>query len=202
MTTTVKERPILFSDPMVRAIRNNLKTETRRIVKHHLPTGPCDIRIRKAGGGFQIYGAGGVWLPLKCPYGDVGTRLWVREAWQPTGVSVGKVQVHYRADGDAKWLEWDRPISLVKQTWRPSIHMPRRLSRITLEIVSVAVERLHDITEAAAIREGFRRWQHREQGEISASQQFRDLWHKINGEPSWAANPWVWVVAFRRIPNG
>jgi hypothetical protein len=189
----VKERPILFSAPMVCAILAGTKTQTRRVVKPRgLPcwsVQPADIpRI----------------LPF-CPYGQPGDRLWVREAFgdctKGADIMAG---MHYdpplyRADADSYGLlghDGLGPVYEEEIRWRPSIHMPRKFSRITLEVTDVRVERLQDISEADAKAEGC--------GPATAyPHQYRDayaaLWEQINGPGSWAANPWVWVVEFKRV---
>ena len=149
-----KERPIIFSGPMIRAILEGRKTQTRRIVKPN-----C--------------------LSKLSPYGRTGDRLWVRETWGHNPEGPGYV---YRSDGDFDMkFHGDR--------WRPSIHMPRWASRITLEVTGVRVERLQDINEEDALAEG-------------VEHAFRSLWESINGPGSWDANPWVWVVEFRRVSDG
>lgn len=209
----MKERPILFSGPMVKAILEGRKTQTRRIVKHKLAVGPS--QIRSVGNGPEIYGAGGVWLPLQCPYGRPSDRLWVRETFStwhhgchwyectPAGRSkVSCSNCFYRAthrfpDDDQRWV--------------PSIFMPRWASRITLEVTSVRVERLNDISEDDAKAEGMHKFHglelygHDPSGTPgpmvggSAAEAFFHLWKSINGESSWDLNPWIWVVTFKRV---
>jgi hypothetical protein len=176
----VKERPILFSGPMVRAILQGRKTQTRRIVK-----GQPALWLNDSVMGQFI--STDDHLISMCPYGKPGDRLWVRE----THCKYGGGFI-YRADyGNLT------PISDgVGGPWKPSIHMPRAASRITLEIVSVRAELLHEITESDAIAEGC------QCAGVPASLTnrgaFAKLWESINGPESWAANPWVWVVEFRR----
>jgi len=166
----MKERPILFSGPMVRAILEGRKTQTRRIVK------PQPLRDR----GVMAFNDG-EHPQMRCPYGKPGDRLWVRETWCP---DVEPYTFRYKADGD-------EPL----ERWRPSIHIPRWASRITLEVVSVRVERLQNISEDDALAEGITLV---ERG-TSPVDQFNKLWESINGPGSWEANPWVWVVEFKRI---
>ena len=186
----MKERPILFSGPMVRAILEGRKTQTRRIVKvrggleyigpkgcEHEPDSwgyphPCDD-------GYLTLADG-----IKCPYGKPGDRLWVRETWAPAEWPPTGPPAVYRADE-----------GMFASQWKPSIHMPRAVSRITLEVVSVRVERLQDISEEDALAEGITLV---ERG-TSPVDQFNKLWESINGPGSWEANPWVWVVEFKRI---
>lgn len=191
----VKCRPILFSAPMVRAILDGTKTQTRRIVKSTTecagPINPAYIERWKDDKG---------WAQV-CPFGKVGDRLWVRETWGlwdtlPSDGPNG-ARVFYRAtDGERRDLR--------SQLWRPSIHMPRWASRITLEIVDVRVERLQDISEADALAEGVDL-----SGPVgnvraalesgSARYHYANLWESINGAGAWANNPWVWVLGFKRI---
>lgn len=211
----MKERPILFSGPMVRAILDGRKTMTRRVVK---------LRY----GADVVVTNGQVWKPARvdyagyvdCPYGQVGDRLWVREAFSgphcmdasdgckavPPSKWGDCSRIWYWADGNTTEGDWTRP--------RPSIHMPRWASRILLEIVAVRVERLHDISEADAQAEGvervvagvgWRRYCDPDSEEVGvppcgdARRSFRSLWKFINGDESWNANPWVWVVEFKRV---
>ena len=205
----MKERPILFSAPMVRAILDGRKTQTRRVVKgdHGGPTTwverdglwhPCaDVLCR---GALDAVGPG-----VRCPYGQRGDRLWVRETWCVADPDYA----HYPADGrplrsDDRWA-WYRATEgdLVEYTnnrspWRPSIHMPRWASRLTLEVTGVRVERLQDLSEEDARAEGVEPLGSlgRVPPHING---FADLSEQINGAASWDANPWVWVVEFRRI---
>jgi len=185
----VKERPILFSAQMVRAILQGRKTQTRRIVKG-LPYAPLAFAEFTAADPSGFWGFGHANNPIHCihcPYGETGDRLWVRE----THCKYGGGFI-YRADyGNLT------PISDgVGGPWKPSIHMPRVASRIALEITGVRVERLDDISEADAIAEGC------QCAGVPASLTnrgaFAKLWESINGPESWAANPLVWVVEFRR----
>ncbi|MFU3727937.1 hypothetical protein [Pseudomonas aeruginosa] len=199
-----KERPILFSGPMVRVILEGRKTVTRRAMK---PQSVLD-------GHFWTYGGAG-WsdrinsltpvaghsLAARCPYGQPGDRLWVREAWACTLVAQapGEEWVVYR-EGDNR-TDYGGP-------WKPSIHMPRWASRILLEITAVRVERLQDISEEQAQAEGVKGEQcdHARQacadigcwGDTTKGA-FGFLWESLNGEGSWAATPWVWVVEFKRV---
>lgn len=192
----MKERPILFSGPMVRAILAGTKTQTRRIVKPQPPSrwnhlhGAvfCSGEHERSGGCL-----GDAVLP--CPYGVPGDRLWVRETWGEFGPTIDAEQdFRYRADG------YQPPAGRV---WRPSVHMPRWALRITLEITDVRVERLQDISEESARAEGAIGWSERLPGRWdcrgTARDAFRDLWQSINGPDSWDPNPWVWVISFRRI---
>ncbi|MBZ0126401.1 MAG: hypothetical protein K8F32_08535 [Rhodocyclaceae bacterium] len=185
------ERPILFSAPMVRAILDGRKTQTRRIVKPQPTiTALDDGRYDAAWGGRFALGCStpGECLSPWSPYGQPDDRLWVRETFSEFDTLNGMV-CWYKAESDD-------PDYWHNVTWRPSIHMPRRLSRITLEITGVRVERLQEISEADAEAEG-----------CTADpcdgptfyDDFASLWRRINGPDSWAANPWVWVISFKRV---
>ena len=204
----MKERPILFNGAMVRAILSGQKTQTRRVVK-----GMALEWLQPA-----MFTPEFVADPFNgmCPYGQPGDRLWVRECFaDPCYRTTDKDSetVLYRADGKGIG-----EFGMDEIRWKPSIHMPRWACRIVLEIVSVRVERLNDISEADALAEGiladsfeygvqryFRNY--RLTDEEASTQQaltcpiesFRSLWESINGHESWQANPWVWVVEFKRI---
>lgn len=213
----MKERPILFSASMVRALLAGTKTQTRRVATFvPLETGmnlsfrwlePTEI----VPGVWTLVsidagGAENEWTkPLRCPFGVPGDRLWVRENWQAWGEFDGmraaaisaeaRANINYPADGNT-WVSRQRP----------SIHMPRWASRITLEITGVRVERLWDISETDAAAEGVTPFgdggYHVEEGRFymgTATQSYMALWEFINGPDSWDANPWVWVVEFHRV---
>lgn len=200
----MKERPIIFSAPMVRAILAGTKTQTRRIVPTMVTCGRVEYPGKRDGRGYSRVN----WLDTaegmaqaaqECKYGLPGDRMWVKETWGAVPHMMGGIQpetLRYRADG-----EYQNERGTWR--WRPSIHMPRWASRITLEITDVRVERLQDISEADAKAEGVSMpdgtptppdfW--------SYQQEFRHLWEQINGPGSWDANPFVWVVTFRRIDH-
>lgn len=207
----MRERPILFNGAMVRALIDGSKTQTRRIVK-----------------GFALellqpvnFTPEFVALPENgnSPYGYAGDRLWVREAFAFTDAHEPKFDgsIEYRADNKCFAVEGnsliDTPHGCDPQPftgpWSPSIHMPRWASRILLEIVSVRVERLQDISEADARAEGITDGGCVNCGEpepcdcANPSPDARDaychLWGQINGAGSWAANPFVWVIEFKRV---
>lgn len=196
----VKERPILFSAPMVRAILDGAKSQTRRIVKPQpsieqradgLFDGSIGLRF-----GFGCHSPTETILPW-CPYGQPGDTLWVRETWQPCGLTeLGLMQAaYYKADGHTYY----DPNDLSKPCkWHPSIHMPRWASRITLEITGVRVERLHDINDADATAEGTPHSLYLPAGR-TAVENYYHLWECINGDGSWDVNPWVWVIEFRKL---
>ena len=218
------ERPILFSDTMVRAILAGAKTQTRRVVqapaKNMQRAGTQVIKHRAAGDpwyGDHVWSMRnrmGVWgdytherFMSRCPYGAPGDRLWVREAWAPFVGPDGRDYVAYRStcapDGSFLWGGDGEIAQMQIHRWRPSIHMPRRVSRIILEITGVRVERLQDISEQDAWAEGFPDpdGRNREYPD-RARYWFKTLWGEINGIESWDANPWVWVIEFKRIEGG
>jgi hypothetical protein len=209
------ELPILFSAPMVRVILEGSKTQTRRIVKPQPMEEDGQIYDGRIFGpeiyepvaydkngemvpGPEIYGIyteDGDW-GIKCPYGKVGDHLWVRETFcDATSAEEGRIL--YRADGD------------IACKWVPSIHMPRKASRIQLAITAIRVERLQNISEADAVAEGCKampgcKWHTFAEADAgipmhdhTAKDAYMALWETINGEGSWDANPWVWVVDFK-----
>jgi hypothetical protein len=188
----MKERPILFSAPMVRALLAGTKTQTRRAVK------PQPVELPDFNRGGLSYNVRGsvyrAWNPAvmdpRCPYGQPGDKLWLRESFRqyPDGIA-------YRADYyDAKTAD------AVHSPWKPSIYMPRAASRILLEIVSIRVEQLQDISAEDAIAEGISIPITQGLTDINVFRAaYRDLWKSINGSGSWAANPFVWVIEFRRV---
>lgn len=197
----MKERPILFSAPMVRAILDGRKTQTRRVIKPQPGPGVNAFTPAEVNAAWQEG-----WIPVKCPYGDSGDRLWVREnfAIVPASayrMSEGVQQTINPNDRDMAAIYaagWDRSIP----RWKPSIHMPHWASRITLEITDVRVERLNDISEADAIAEGCKglNCPPDHEGDVSPQEEFRDLWQSINAaKHPWSSNPWVWVIAFKRV---
>lgn len=220
----MKERPILFSGPMVRAILEGRKTQTRRVVKPQpfMVLSAADWHSR-AMSGVDPYGCRPMGshvleeMGATCPHGTVGDRLWVRETWSPSTSTIPLARVPKadpRATYDVKiWYAAsnDRP-TWAETKWRPSIHMPRWASRIMLEITGVRVERLREISEEDAIAEGVSEIvvpgiEYGPYGDpvqpLDCSATDRDrfdhLWQSIHGAESWFANPWVWVIEFRRV---
>lgn len=236
----MKERPFKLYEHEVQAILAGNQTQTRRVVKM-TDSGAWDFKdlcwpksgflkhqLEKFGSLFRADKSR--WIaPDKpfhgfsvCPYGQIGDQLWVRETWQPwrrTNVEydeweplpVGRFEeadsIEYRATSDSLG------------PWKPSIHMPRKASRIQLGITNIRVERLQDISRQDAIAEGIRHSGLTING-ISEGDHFYDylmktedmcewftnpiasfqsLWHSINGPDSWTANPWVWVIEFKRV---
>ena len=229
------ERGILFSAPMVRALLDGTKTQTRRPCKpaneHGLSyvVGPFEERADLGAGRFGDEEGD---LAFSCPYGQPGDRLWVRETWgvvsndwnddgnlidwvpdrpateineMPFGQGYYSGHAIYAADGAYEWAGDDDGGGEPRSAWHPSIHMPRRASRILLEIVSVRVERLQDISEADARAEGVSIEDRHMVGYCAGEflppsiRAYRELWEGSNGAGSWDANPCVWVVEFKRV---
>lgn len=206
----IKERPILFSAPMVRAILDGRKTVTRRVCK---PQPSANAHTTCASGNPM-----GAWWETgkdinRCPHGQPGDRLWVRETWycdhfevmrgpylKPDDLDIGEAlddgTLVYAADGLTPY-EADQPI------WKPSIHMPRWACRILLEITAVRVERLQDISRADIRAEGLQCPPELASDDVSPNYRdwypaaWRELWESTGGD--WNANPWVWVVEFKRV---
>lgn len=206
------ERPILFSGPMVRALLAGMKTQTRRVVKpgrsqpwltpEVLNLSPSAEFVPNLG--VFKHPAGG---PLTCvtpPYGVRGDVLWVRETWCPADTGTGAA---YRADA---------PLGSDQRGmgWRPSIHMPRSACRLRLQITDLRIERLAAISEADAAAEGVFEpslgdlfvVDHGNPGKLRREHApalvlWEFLWRAINGDASWAANPWVWVISFEVLPS-
>lgn len=209
----MKERPMLFSAPMVRAILDGKKTQTRRIVK---PARCPDYGCLMAAN--EIAGETLPSLIRLSPYGQPGDRLWVRETWQHTNSPHGHYEpgctCFYRADylDDPHGMDGEKSPEGKYRTWIPSIHMFRSASRITLEVVSVRVERLNDISESDCWAEGIEevtgQFNSGDKAEMAyrlnanmndAKPLYALLWESINGVRSWHRNPWIWVVEFRRV---
>ena len=173
----MKERPILFSGQMVNAIRDGRKRQTRR--KHK---GRLDLDFKNTIAAVSI----------DCPYGKPGDKLWCRETWAPH--SDMPRSAIYRCDRGGDYQDNVTP----NFRWRPSIFMPRWASRILLEITAVRVERLQDISEEDAKAEGSAPLDDSEVGRFGPFvTEYRTLWESINGQGSWEANPWVWVIEFK-----
>ncbi|MGV2894209.1 hypothetical protein ACNPPY_00305 [Achromobacter sp. AGC78] len=200
----MRERPILFSAPMVRALLAGTKTQTRRVVKGIDPAN-LDSTMTKA-----------QWRQVNrdrpvsfgptyfCPYGQPGDRLWVRETWSSDFAGhYPHDRVWYAADDDrqhdievrngVRGIYSPESQQFVPFRWRPSIHMPRWACRILLEITAVRVERLSEISHEDAELEGVKC----NMSQLGFRDHFQRLWEQINGAGSWQANPWVWVVEFR-----
>lgn len=206
MNLKTKTRPILFTAEMVRAILDGRKTQTRRVIKPQpldgfLPTVGryCPNMVDRRDGemypGPERFGVSDEEQDFPCPYGQPSDRLWVRETWQPHPEFSVKEPggCLYRADRG-------HDLQYPDGKWRPSIYMPRWASRITLEIGNVRVERVQEISEDDAGMEGapigfVHSMNH------TARAWFHELWDSINAKRGygWDANPWVWVVEFKRV---
>lgn len=237
MKTAVKERPILMAGRLVKAILDGKKTQTRRPVKpqpakwidrysrsasadHWLPSG---VYIEDSAG---FLGRGRLSLrsndlPVRCPFGAPGDRLWVRETWRWYGrfrADRPEGGMEYRADlkqrGFEEFDKWKEAfeqfdLAMIMGTankWRPSIHMPRWACRLMLEITDVRVERIKDINADGCIAEGVPSRGIERDGPCIASaimyiEDFKKLWDGINEKRGygWAANPWVWAIEFKRV---
>lgn len=221
MSSQNKERPIIFSSTMVRAILEERKFQTRRVIKPQPLPHANDVTLdRLSCGTARFAGRIGNAVPdqlIYCPHGMIGDRLWVRETWSTVGLfddakpsdldPRGVGSIRYHADG--------------KQSGklRPSIFMPRWASRITLEIEDIRVERLNDISNEDAAAEGAhgavlskarlmdeaarfeRRVFQSSSPVVTRRAEFAALWESINGKGSWEANPYVWCISFRRVQD-
>ena len=206
----MKERPILFSSEMVRAILDGRKTQTRRVVN---PQSLLDNKTR-------------VTACYECPYGAPGGHLWVRETWRAVELDNGNDGILYKADNHFKSIEnsqaaadlWcdayaDRKYG---NKWRPSIFMPRWASRILLEVTDIQVERVQEISDGDAIGEGIQdvchcgdyvegHGYHSGHSPVPmdgyAANEFSILWDSINAKRgySWESNPWVWAISFKMV---
>ncbi|HBS5629951.1 TPA: hypothetical protein MAK11_002724 [Klebsiella pneumoniae] len=221
----MKERGMIFNGEMVRAILDGRKTQTRRPIKWK-QTRFTEIGEREDGSNWpwseDAEHACDFWHP--CPFGAVGDRIWVRETWgvvshafsddglmidwvpdrpataiheMPFGNGYYSGYAIYAADGDFTWGD-DDGYEDGRSCWKPSIHMPRAASRILLEITDVRVERLRSMSLDDARAEGVIA----ASGPMEAGLAFRELWDSIYGEESWKANPWVWVIEFKRVEGG
>ncbi|WP_410176051.1 hypothetical protein [Klebsiella variicola] len=219
------ERGMIFNAEMVRAILDGRKTQTRRPIKWK-QTRFTEIGEREDGSKWpwseDAEHACDFWHP--CPFGAVGDRIWVRETWgvvshafsddglmidwvpdrpttaiheMPFGNGYYSGYAIYAADGDFTWGD-DDGYEDGRSCWKPSIHMPRAASRILLEITDVRVERLRSMSQDDARAEGVIA----ASGPMEAGLAFRELWDSIYGEESWKANPWVWVIEFKRVEGG
>jgi hypothetical protein len=222
----MKERQILFSAPMVRAILEGSKTQTRRVIKWPIIDRSMCVELDESYGPDLASPRDSI--DYLSPYGKVGDQLWVRESFW----AYGKWEQRYSEK--KQWMEWcfvdmtverDRLYQYADPTpekfrhrrdidpaWWPrnSIHMPRKASRIQLEITGIRVERLQDISEDDAVAEGIQLFSdgtfknylledHFDQPGLLPIESYKSLWETINGPSSWDANPWVWVVEFKVI---
>ncbi|MGE5922001.1 hypothetical protein ACQJ1L_06015 [Klebsiella quasipneumoniae subsp. similipneumoniae] len=212
--TKITERGMIFNAEMVRAILDGRKTQTRRPIKWK-QTRFTEIGEREDGSKWpwseDAEHAFDFWHP--CPFGSVGDRIWVRETFQGPLFDFDLMDSYckdstpfeksefcvYKADGVPAPEFYDADDEL-HYCWRPSIHMPRWASRILLEITDVRVERLKSISDRDALREGCSAADMKS-GDCVADV-FARLWASIYGSDSWNANPWVWVIEFKRVEGG
>ncbi len=212
--TKITERGMIFNAEMVRAILDGRKTQTRRPIKWK-QTRFTEIGEREDGSKWpwseDAEHAFDFWHP--CPFGSVGDRIWVRETFQGPLFDFDLMDSYckdstpfeksefcvYKADGVPAPEFYDADDE-VHCCWRPSIHMPRWASRILLEITDVRVERLKSISDRDALREGCSAADMKS-GDCVADV-FARLWASIYGSDSWNANPWVWVIEFKRVEGG
>ncbi|HBY9530469.1 hypothetical protein AB9B74_08120 [Klebsiella aerogenes] len=227
----MKERGMIFNGEMVRAILDGRKTQTRRIMKvqpEPSKSRPGDFWFssKKLESMVHISDFAPGNSPIAdyhlfiqehcCPFGAVGDRIWVRETWARYNIDQNSHDLAYRATTPADWPEEGR--------WRPSIHMPRWASRILLEITNVRIERLNAISPEDAESEGLECTNFtgfgdepglpsypepdvyfdplKKQRKEYPPEAFAGLWESIYGEGSWKANPWVWVIEFKRVEGG
>lgn len=229
----MKESPLLMIGPMVRATLAGYKTITRRTngLEYFSDNEPDNWRCVRVAGGYVyfVYGNSPMERAEKCPYGQVGDRLWVRETWAPDPPADGTwaytswagckdskladIPERYRTPDHCMFAA-DYPHDAKRWLWKPSIHMPRWACRILLEVTGVRVERLQDISERDAVAEGVTafycgpardgknptRWGVEKPPLLETpTDAFRFLWESIAGAGSWDANPWAWVIEFRRV---
>lgn len=210
----MKEKPILFSTPMIKAILAGNKTQTRRIIKHfgneyHYETLLCDWGLS----GYPQLVNNNIWewtlqtaiddnqtFKFKCPFGQIDDILWVRETWAlPVDNEGNDIGYQYKSDYDDKSNWWK---------WKPSIFMPKEACRIKLKITDIRVERIQDISENDAIAEGIIMnnsphpgwyWMEDIYMTDSPTYAYELLWKHINGKESWESNIWIWVLQFEKI---
>lgn len=207
-------KPIIFSTPMVQAILDGKKTQTRRVVKingYPITSPKESLELTKEGLIYHSFcSMSGYYKPL-CQPGDI---LWVRETWADLrGMGFGHdprtdkpFNFAYRAD-TKPGSDGDRIRKEYGIKWKPSIHMPREAARIFLQVTNVRVERLRDITEEDARAEGCSTkilndgWKNI--GTLTARDEFITLWEHLNAKRGlgWDTNPWVWVIEFERIES-
>ena len=184
----MKETGLMFKAPLVRAILEGRKTQTRRIAK---PVRHPDLGNVYSPGALVLEHEPQHVINRACPYGKPGDRIYVRETFSQ---HPEWGQLAFRADGeefeDADGWLWE-------PKWQPSSQMPKELARIWLEVTGVRVERLQEITPEDCIAEGLNTTLRERDAEVNLKQQFKELWESTGGD--WAANPWVWAVDFKAL---
>ena len=222
----MKEHPILMQTDMVKAILDGRKTQIRRVIKPQPPSDakPCTCTrvkhfyIDKVPSPTDRLECTSDVMTIKCPYGQVGDRLWVRETWQVDDwnypnhkEAVLKENLEFRADATTE-EEYYNYLG-----WKSPLHLDKIFARIWLEITGVRVERLQEITEVDAIAEGvsynttneyaqmrvLSRGQANEDTWPTPQESFRKLWDSLNAKRGygWEVNLWVWVIEFKRVDN-
>lgn len=204
----LKERPILFSTPMVQAIVSGNKTQTRRIVKK-IPDGfkfegMCtEMDYSGISGHFE----GSHTLLIPCPFGYIGDILWVRETWtllEEKDCEGMKTRNYYKSDHHNSNDEWFKE----NYKWHPAIFMPKAVCRIKLKIKNIRIERLNEISQEDAQDEGIKinqegfhcmNYHTKKMQMFTPEESFETLWREINGFNSWKENPYVWVIEFEKI---
>lgn len=207
------EKPIHFpaahADEMIRAILAGRKTQHRVPVKFPagiIPRGACDVRWLEGKSQPEVYACGGVWFDLRSPWSP-GTRLWVRECWDTVYCTAEDDGI----EGDIPFYRADYEDDPTEVRWRPSIHMPRWASRITLEVVEVRVQRVQDISHNDGIAEGClgSDWTasspyiadpHTDSGVLPV-EDFQELWDRIYAGKGlgWDENPWIFAATLKRL---
>lgn len=228
----MKERGMIFNGEMVRALLDGRKTQTRRIMKvqpEPSKSRPGDFWFSSkklesmvhvsdlAPGNSPIVDCHLFFQEHCCPFGAVGDRIWVREAFRVHSRATDVATLVYKASERNSWTEQTHrvPVAVCNkpatpEKWTPSLHMPRWASRITLEITDVRVERLNAISQEDAQAEGMELTGWRPTysdpdsgGEVmTLYDNFAELWSSIYGDESWKANGWVWVISFKRVEGG
>ncbi|SXE20087.1 ASCH domain-containing protein [Klebsiella variicola] len=223
------ERGMIFNGEMVRALLDGRKTQTRRIMKvqpseDFTPMNMAletDYKARWYTPGVvdkdgylqpaskKVFGVSNENEGYSCPFGAVGDRIWVREAFRVHSLATDVATLVYKASERNSWTEQTHrvPVAVCNkpatpEKWTPSLHMPRWASRILLEITDVRVERLNSISEEDAGREGYPAVPAPYGGHMDKWLWFRQLWDGIYPEQSFKHNPWVWVISFKRVEGG
>lgn len=198
----MKELPMLFRGPLVRAILDGKKTQTRRRIRwsdKSVEYDGCSLFEQKDGTYWPYNCSDGNENPIACPYGRAGDRLWVREtfrvcdvageAFRPSEISPTNAHIYYRSD----------PEPGGNGPWKPSIHMPKWACRLRLDVEAVRVERLQEITAMDVFKEGIGSFA---SAHIDvAREMFAQTWNQIHGNEAWHDNPWVWVIEFSRVDS-
>ncbi|HFQ8924963.1 TPA: morphogenetic protein [Citrobacter freundii] len=206
----MKERGMIFNGEMVRALLDGRKTQTRRPVKFPLidKNMGCELAGNELAGELA---AGNYW---NSPFGKPGDRIWVRETWAEAGAGAPDLKLYRANYPEHVPTHYENVPPVDEIRWTPSIHMPRAACRILLEVTGVRVERLNGISETDAESEGIDMEalydsqdcydciaDHNMTGRPTVTGAFKYLWESIYGEGSWHANPWVWVIEFKVVPN-